>query len=114
MQTKMNKSDLASIIEANKVKHKESYEKAFAGFKATVEKALQTNLENIKKGKKINVYVNEAVPVDHTEDYDRALDMITHNIDSYVILNAEDYSRYVQDNWQWKQQWNTSNAKYIG
>ena len=112
MQTKMNKEVLIQIIMQNMAKHKEIYEKAWTGYQEVVIKTLKQNLKNIKEGVKESVHVFEQVPVDQTPQYERALDMLKYHNDDYVVLNAEDYSRYVQDDWEWKQQWLMSTSKY--
>ena len=110
----MIKNVLIDIIKENMVKHEETYEKAWQGYQDLVVKTLKKNLKAIKDGKRVSVYVHENVPVNHTVDYQRAIEMLNHSVEDYVFLNTEDYSRYVQDNWEWKQQWTTSNSKYTG
>ena len=112
MQTKMIKSVLIDLIKENMVKHEEIYEKAWIGYQDLVLQTLTKNLKSIKEGKRVSVYVHEQVPVNHTVDYQRAIEMLNHSVDDYVSLNTEDYSRYVQDNWEWKQQWAATNSKY--
>ena len=110
----MSKNDLIDIIRKNMLTHKQNYEKAWEGFVKLAVETLEKNLENVRNKKKVSVYVNETIPKDMTPEYERALGMLSHHNDEYVFLNAEDYSRYVEDNWEWKQNWTSSNSKYTG
>lgn len=52
-------------------------------------------------------------PEDHTKDYERAIRMMQASIYDNVKLSAEDFSRYVLNDWEWRESFVTSNAGYV-
>jgi len=54
----------------------------------------------------------EKVKKNHTKEYDRVINMLSHHQTNTVELNNRDFGRYFEDDWEWKEQWISANSKY--
>lgn len=52
-------------------------------------------------------------PENHTEEYDRVIQMLTMSSDDTIKINDSQFQEYVQDQWGWKEHWTASNSKYL-
>lgn len=111
---KVKKGELKETVQLNRDKHHAEYSEAFAGYKRACIEALQTNLDAFRAGTRQRILINEQPPEDHTKDYDRVLKMLDMSVDDEVTLDASAFAKYVLDDWGWKQNWATSNSKYLG
>ena len=109
---------LRKILVTNKEKHKADFEKAWSAFVRTVIAKLKETLKQIEKGrikdfkKTLNSLAYMPVPQNHTESYDRAIAMLDMHQEPVVILTDGDYQQYIEDNWRWKQEFQTTSASY--
>ena len=108
----VKKTWLITKLSHNRKTHRGQYELAFKGYRRDMIKCLEDNLELVKNGHKERIYLHETVPEDHTDDYDTALEMLEASVDDTINITAEDFVRYVQDDWHWKEQWLASTSKY--
>lgn len=108
----VNKEKLIQIVQSNRVLHRSQYEKAFEGYRKECMEVLEANLKSLQHSRCHIVVFREQAPEDHTEDYDRVIAMLKMSVDENVQLTSEEFSQYVQDNWQWKDRWSMSNFKY--
>lgn len=111
-QITVKKDDLIKIVEENRENHRGIYDKAVEAYHKTQQKWLDENIKKLKAGKEIVLYFGFPTPEDHTKDYDRVLRMLELSIDTEVTLSEADVSMYVQDDWQWKNAWTTTNSAY--
>lgn len=61
-----------------------------------------------------NIGLDLVYPEDHTKDYERAIRMMQASIYDNVKLSSEDFSRYVLNDWEWRDSFILSNAGYVG
>lgn len=108
----VSKSRLLDILKKNRENHRSVYEEAFAGYRNECIRVLEQNLKALKDGKKVVVQFYEQAPQDHTGDYDRVIRMLGMEVSDTVELDQQQFSNYVDDDWNWKQSWTVSNAKY--
>lgn len=101
------------IVRKNRDGHRAQYEKAFEGYQQECIKLLEANLESLKNGKGHVVNFQEIAPYDHTRDYDRLIEMLGMSVDDAVELTNREFGQYVQDDWEWKSDWASSNSKYL-
>lgn len=103
----MKKSDLLKVVKKNKKEHRALYLEAMESF---VEKAisnLQSMLKRAEQGK-VELYVNLIEPEDHTNDYDRVIEMLKYSVDSTIDLTSKEFESYVRDNWGWQNEFATT------
>ena len=111
---KVSKVKLLDTLKKNRETHKEQFEQAFKGYRKKMVETLQKNLDSFEKGGNVEVVVNVNLtrPQDHTEDYDRAIQMMTWEINDEIELTLQEFTQLVQDDWGWKQQFTTTNQFY--
>jgi len=52
-------------------------------------------------------------PENHTEDYNRVIDMLNFSVADKVELSAQDFNAYVRNDWSWRSSFLASNAGYV-
>jgi hypothetical protein len=110
---------LKEVLEANRREHKQAYEQAKTGYQAEVVSELSKRLEAAQSGEKVSLYFQGLYfqgfnrPEDHTKDYDRVIKMLEMTEEDTVELTSTEFGQYVQDEWSWKDEFTTSNSKYL-
>ncbi len=111
---KIRKGELKAIVAKNAAKHREDLAEAWDGYNKACIEVLEKLLTKFRSGEKVAaVQLYERPPEDHTKDYDRVLKMIDMSVDTEIELDQNDFSRYVLDEWEWKEMWAVSNSKYL-
>lgn len=109
---KVSKSELVKVLTANRAKHRKVVEEAWTGYLAEATRRLEAQVERARQGLRADFSFRLVMPADHTEDYDRALAMLGMSLDSEIELSEGDFRELVQDDWDWKGQWVTTNSAY--
>ena len=104
---------MLQAVTENRENHHGQYEKAFEGYRRDCIECLEGNLAALKGGSRERIYITETAPEDHTKDYDRVIAMLSASVDEEIELNASEFDNYVQDDWNWKENWMSSNTKYM-
>lgn len=112
---RVEKAKLLETLRENRKTHKKDFELAWEGF----EKEYRRNVENLLSKrlspyKPVELFINLQVPEDHTEDYDRAIEMLSWEVEDQIELTETEFRQFVQDNWSWKDQFIMSNTRYTG
>ena len=114
-QVTVKKDKLLEILKKNREKHKKMVEDAQEGFKAASKIKLEQLLEKVKRNKLVNFIdlyeLNQ--PMDKTEDYDRAIEMLQMEVADDVVIGEGVFRCFVQDKWGWTDQLLLSNTKYM-
>lgn len=109
----VDKLDLLEKLKANRNEHRKIFLEAQTGFRQAAIRELDSMLADARTpDKKIRRTVNLVEPVDQTKDYDRAIAMLQMSVDETIQLDEHDFRAYVQDEWNWKAQFNSSNRMY--
>jgi hypothetical protein len=109
---KVDKGKLLAILKANREKHKGVFDEAMVGYKQQATKLLKEHLLRVQAGKNVRVHIVLTQPVNQTKSYDRVIGMLEMALANEVELSEEDYQQYVMDDWSWKEEFLTSNARY--
>ena len=109
---KVKKTELLTILKNNRDKHHAVFEEAWEGYRKESIRIHEENLKTLKSGKKVVVAFYEQPPQDHTDDYDVVIRMLEMDVDNHVELDQQQFQNYIDDDWNWKQSWVTSNSKY--
>lgn len=110
---------IKDIIRRNRDNHKAVFEKAWTAYQDKMLEVVQSILNDLHIGKKMGSDIDPLIlhrfpiPTDHTEDYDRVLAMLDMETRAEIILDESDFTKYVQDNWSWSDQWSFANSTYI-
>lgn len=109
---KIEKNELLTILENNRVVHAEIVKEAEEGYRKHVLKTLKSITKNISKGGKIEPFIRFTEPANHLEDYDRAIKMLKMTLDTVIELNEREFRQFVEDDWDWKENFFASNKSY--
>lgn len=76
--------------------------------------ALTEQLNLAKAGKPFTTYLGELSnkPRNHTEAYTRAIALLKMSASENVVLTEQDFARYIQDDWDWKSEFQGASAIY--
>jgi hypothetical protein len=113
----VKKERLLETLKANRETHRADFDLAWDGFREKAianATALVDSLKSACRGDAIELYLNLETPIDHTADYDRAIEMIDWEVGDEVQLTQNEFSQFVQDDWSWKRQFAMSNTTYTG
>lgn len=100
----VRKDELLEKLNANRADHRSIFEEALEGFQREAEAELKLQLDMLSKGLRRDIKVVKPVPVDHTRDYDRAIQMIEMSVSPTIALSERDFAMYVMDDWGWQGQ----------
>jgi len=116
-EVKVEVGRLKGALEKNLETHEADFDIAWDAYA----EALKENLDQIlkaaktmRKGEKINVYVNLTPPENHKEDYKRAIEMLDWHKEDEITITEQEFTCLVQDDWGWKGQFTTLNSFYTG
>ncbi len=99
----------------NKNKHIEEFNRAKIDYRDAIQVSLESNLKKLKKNQlDISKYFSVVfhAPISHENDYQIVLDMLDLCLDEYLELDHNEFRNYIQDNWDWKQNFTTQNSLY--
>ena len=109
---KVRKTDLIATITENRDAHRETFLAAQEKFRERVVEALDQRLEEARAGKRVSLTISLPEPVDYTEEYQRALDMLEWEIADEVELDQEGFAQLVRNEWSWARHWAQNSLAY--
>lgn len=109
----VRRDELIKRITENRDGHRAIFEAAQEKYRELVIAELDAMLAEAKAGKRIRRGISLVEPQDHTNDYDRVLDMLAMSVDDNIELAERDFAYYVRDEWEWKAQWTATNTSYL-
>lgn len=109
---KIDKVELARVLEENRAQHRAEFEEALEGYKKVATQQLEEQVERIRAGKIFQVQVVLPLPQDHTEDYDRVIRQCEMSVEAELVLTDHEFQCYVMDDWSWKKQFTATNSAY--
>ena len=113
MHATINKAKLLEILRENKAKHVEVFEEAMRGWRQHALEALAEREKLLRSGRLPKaITISLPAPENHAKDYDRVIGMLELHLGETFTLPEQEYSWYVDDNWDWKRRWTTSNSGY--
>jgi hypothetical protein len=96
-----DKSQLLAKLQENREQHHATFLDAQDKYREKVIQILEQRLEAARRGNKIDVRINLPEPVDYTEEYDTAIEMVEWHQGDAMELSEQDFRRFVQDKWEW-------------
>ena len=114
LKVTVDRETLMDRVAQNRDAHRSTFEEALEAYRSRAISELEKRIDSIRRGKKIDVYIRLPEPEDHTEDYERVLDMLAMHNEPEIVISNDDFARFVRDDWDWKEQWTTTNAYYLG
>jgi hypothetical protein len=105
--------DLLETVRENRIKHETEYKEALAIWRADCISKMKQNLEDAENNREVVTYIELQKPVDYIKDYDRLISMLEWTEDESVELGAHEFDQYVNDNWNWKEDFSILNSAYL-
>lgn len=114
-KVKVYKDELKTKLLNNRDDHKDLVEKAKKGYLKAIKQELNRLLEKVEQGELINLQelYRFDQPVDKTEEYDTALQMLEMSVEDEIVLSRREFQNFVQDKWDWTDKMLFSNTRYI-
>lgn len=106
---------LLTHLRKNRDEHVAIVEEAQAKFREMAIERLDLMLKDARSGKGIKTRLGLDVPSQHTDAFDNAigiLEMTKEAGETTIEIDAGEYERFVRNNWEWTDQFRTSNAAY--
>jgi len=101
---RVKKNELEMKVWENKQRHdkllKETTRRYWAACKAELEKAME-RVEKMDKSWSVGL-LSLPKPEDHSMDYEDAMAMLKMSCDETIELSAEDFSKLVLNQWEWR------------
>ena len=110
----VEKDRLLSTIKENRNAHREQFLAAQEKYRERVIGELDKRLVAARNGGRIDLGFRLPEPVDYTDDYDTAIQMIEWSLGDTVELSHDDFARYVLNDWEWKRMFAANTQSYLG
>lgn len=107
------KSNLIETLRQNRDEHKVIVEKAQAVYREKMIEEMERMLAEAKAGRPIRRAFSLPVPEDHTEDFDRALQMLDWELGHHIELDEVQFAQYVQNEWGWARSFHANTGSYL-
>ena len=107
--------DVIEKVTENKEKHLADYEAAKQAYKQESLALLEKALADAKLGKfpETQFVSLPPKPKSYIPSYDRIISMLNLTSQKTVELSEQDYSKYILDNWEWKELFTSTSAYYM-
>jgi hypothetical protein len=112
---KMNRLELLTLVQANKLKHIADFNESVVDYKALV---LQYSAANLKLAKTASldefkkIKSLPASPVSYEASYARAIRMLELSVDEIIEVEEDVFNQLVLDEWSWKRSFVMANSTY--
>ena len=106
---------LLGHLRKNRDNHVAIVEEAQASFRELAIARLDTMLAEARANKKIATHLGLDVPSVHTDAFDNAIGLLTMTMEAgetIIEIDADEYERFVRNNWEWTHEFVASNKRY--
>lgn len=107
-----NVEDVLAKLKQNRENHVKIVAEAREGYVAKARQVLEEKLVQLKEGKVTDFSVYLQPPVNYTSEYDTIITMLELSTDQTISLSASQVRRFVNDDWEWKNEFLGTNAMY--
>lgn len=99
----IKKSDLLTVLRDNQASHVEEYKEAIVGYKiAYMQKIMAMRIIVEEKSPEDYIqHVEMPPPRNFSEEYERAISMLSMCTEQEIKLSAKQFDCFVLDNWSW-------------
>lgn len=108
----VNKARLLGVLQENRIKHKENFTLAMRGYRAAMVQELEKKLAAAREDKDVDHSIKLPRPEDHTEDYDRAIQIVEWSEGDEFTVSVREFESFVNDRWSWSDHFAFTNSIY--
>jgi hypothetical protein len=115
MTINASRSTLITTLSDNKNRHVEEFQEAMLGWRKQIAEIFDNIAQEARDGKLTKIPSKawrHDVPQSHIKDYECAIAMLGMHTGDTVEISTADFQRFVQDDWDWKDQFRATNAMY--
>lgn len=116
----VNKDQLLETLKSNRDKHSKEVAELREDYRKQIVAAGEEYLTKVKKHSekdKIERWNQSPEfipwPEDHTDEYDRAIEMLRWHTGSEIDLTEAEFSQFVQDDWEWRTKFEVSKSSLV-
>lgn len=112
---RIDKGKLIEVLANNREKHKAEYDDAVAKYEVCFEEKKEKYIKYLKKVKPNSAYKHFSEPpkpISHLNDYDTIINMLNLTVDSVISLDRKQFKNYVEDEWDWSNQFKFVTSGY--
>ncbi len=109
----VDKAELYEVLAKNREAHHEKFAKAQGVYRDRVILELEKSLQRARAGDKVEHYIRLPIPEDHTDDYDRVMQMLEMHQFGNIKLTQSEFQCYVQDEWGWLKTFAANTTSYL-
>lgn len=120
-----DKAEAIKILKENRAEHEKIYNEAVEGYRQALNDALW-DMEIAIKAKLAELDTKRLpephlkkyplsglnIPGNSLNEYDTVLEMLALTTDEIIVLNQDQYSCYMKDNWYWMKEFLINNSAY--
>lgn len=114
LEVTCNKKEVLDTVKQNREEHIKIVQEAKIGYVEKARALLEEKLHLLKEGKVGRILIDLQYPLDHTSEYDTIIKMLTLHIGDDIILGANEVQMFVEDKWDWTDQFLHHNSAYSG
>lgn len=111
-RVRVKTTDILFKLEENFARHKRELAAAQVAYLTAARAEVTKKLAALDAGEALALDFPLSPPDDHTQDYERAIAMLTMSQDEFTTVTAAQFAAFVQDVWSWKQTFLVKNASY--
>lgn len=108
----VKKDDLIERLKANRDAHRAEYDAACSVYRERCIEEIEHMLADARSGV-IRRNLTLPIPEEHTEDYDRAIDMLEWAQSDTIDLTQQEFATLVRNQWGWLQSFTSNTSSYI-
>lgn len=108
----VNKTQLLEALRINRTKHVDIFQQAIEKYREQAIVRFEEYIAQIKAGKSVPRALPLPMPEEHTDDYDRAIQMLEWHLEADVSVTEQEFRQYVQDQWGWYHSFAANSASY--
>ena len=112
MKVSCRREEVLERLKANRQRHVELVKEAREGFRLKGIEVLEARLAQLKAGKVVSLTISLPLPQDYTSAYDTVIEMLELHQAAEISLTASEFRALVQDEWDWRTTFVSSNALY--
>jgi hypothetical protein len=117
MDVSIKRTKLLEILGKNRDEHTKIYLEACTAYKKEMVKYLQNMIKKVNQaedGEAIKVYIGLPCPEEHTDDFDRVMDMMEVDTRDIIELDEREAAQYISNKWGWVGSFTTNTMSYSG
>lgn len=112
LQVVCNKEDVLEKLRANLKVHATVVEESKVGWREKADALLKSKLDKLQAGKLSHLSISLNPPVDHSDAYKLAIEMLEMHQESKITLDGQQVHNLMMDEWDWSSSFWVGNENY--